>query len=297
MAFMPYNREGRRVRGVVRLNIDHIKSTYQYNLYRTGIAVGDYPVDHHHAQYPGKVPPIPFPQVPSFNIPLGSLIPKNMDGLIVCEKGISVSNIANGTTRLQPVVLLTGQAAGVLAAKGVKYDGAYLLSINVREVQQELLMNKCFILPFVDVKVNDPSWEAIQKVGASGILQGTGKSIAWANKTFFYPDSLMRFDQLVSSINRVLRNVYKKFPIPTSSEKVRVKDVIDFFQFHFKGVTGPLSVTSKLNSLKEKLIRSHLPLKNPDELLTRKEIAVYLDHFLDLFEIGINIDGDYFVTE
>jgi hypothetical protein len=116
MAFIPYNREGRRMRGMVRLNIDHIRSPYNYNLYRTGIAVGDYPVDHHHAQYPGKVPAIPFPPVPSFNIPLGALIPESVHGLIVCEKGISVSNIANGTTRLQPVVLLTGQAAGMLAA-------------------------------------------------------------------------------------------------------------------------------------------------------------------------------------
>ncbi|MBK6936955.1 MAG: FAD-dependent oxidoreductase [Chitinophagaceae bacterium] len=86
-------------------------------MYRTGISVGDYPVDHHHAQYPGKVPEIEFPSVPAYNIPMGALIPEKIDGLIVCEKGISVSNIVNGTTRLQPVVLLTGQAAGMLAAK------------------------------------------------------------------------------------------------------------------------------------------------------------------------------------
>jgi hypothetical protein len=102
------------------LNIDHIQHPYNYTLYRTGIAVGDYPVDHHHGQYPGKPPPIPFPKIPSFNIPLGVLMPERVEGLIVCEKGISVSNIANGTTRLQPVVLLTGQAAGMLAAVSIR---------------------------------------------------------------------------------------------------------------------------------------------------------------------------------
>ena len=112
MALIPYNREGRRVKGLVRMNINHIKKPYDHTLYRTGISVGDYPVDHHHARYPGKVPEIEFPPIPAYSIPMGALIPENIDGLIVCEKGISVTNIVNGTTRLQPVVLLTGQAAG-----------------------------------------------------------------------------------------------------------------------------------------------------------------------------------------
>jgi hypothetical protein len=76
MALIPYNREGRRVKGMVRLNINHLKDPYNYTLYRTGIAVGDYPVDHHHAQYPCKVPDIEFPDIPSFNIPLGCLFAK-----------------------------------------------------------------------------------------------------------------------------------------------------------------------------------------------------------------------------
>ena len=199
MAFMPYNREGRRVRGVVRFNIDHIRSPYNYNLYRTGIAVGDYPVDHHHAQYPGKVPPIPFPQVPSFTIPLGALIPEAIEGLIVCEKGISISNIANGTTRLQPVVLLTGQAAGLLAARAIK-EKKPLSQVGIMEIQEELLSNKCYIMPFVDVKVNDTAWQAIQRIGAMGIIKGVGKSQGWANKTFFYPDSLVTLKEITQNI-------------------------------------------------------------------------------------------------
>ena len=35
-----------------------------------------------------------FYPVPSFNIPLGSLIPQNVSGLIIAEKSISVSNVA-----------------------------------------------------------------------------------------------------------------------------------------------------------------------------------------------------------
>lgn len=191
LALIPYNREGRRVKGVVRMNINHIKDPYATELYRTGISVGDYPVDHHHARYPGKVPEIEFPPIPSFNVPMGTLIPERIDGLIVCEKGISVTNIVNGTTRLQPVVMLTGQGAGVLAAKSVKLKKK-VREVPVRSVQEELLKAKAYLMPFVDVKPDDPAWEAVQRVGVTGILKGTGKAEGWGNKMFFYPDSLAR---------------------------------------------------------------------------------------------------------
>lgn len=207
IAVIPYHREGRRVKGIVRMNINHIKTPYEYSLYRTGISVGDYPVDHHHAQYPGKVPEIEFPSVPAYNIPMGVLIPENIDGLIVCEKGISVSNIVNGTTRLQPVVLLTGQAAGVLAAKAVsisRQKKMELRNIPVRIVQDELLKAKAYLMPFTDVKPEHQHWEAIQKIGATGILRGTGKAEGWGNKMFFYPDSLVRREETEANINDYL---------------------------------------------------------------------------------------------
>jgi hypothetical protein len=111
-----------------------------------------------------------------------------MDGLIVAEKGISVSNVANGTTRLQPVVMLTGQAAGVLAALTVK-DSSTARKIPVRSVQAELLAHKAYIMPYNDVKPDHPYFKSIQRVGATGILRGKPTPHAWANETWFYPDS------------------------------------------------------------------------------------------------------------
>lgn len=190
LALVPYNREGRRVQGVVRMNLGHISNPYSSNLYRTGIAVGDYPVDHHHAKYPGAVPEIAFPPVPAYNIPMGVLLPQGIEGLVVCEKGISVTNIVNGTTRLQPVVLLTGQAAGMLAALSVLLRKE-LSGVPVQRVQEALLKAKCYLVPFSDVRITDPHWESIQRTGLAGILRGTGKPEGWANKMFFYPDSLV----------------------------------------------------------------------------------------------------------
>ncbi len=295
MAFMPYNREGRRVKGVVRLNIDHIKSPYQYNLYRTGIAVGDYPVDHHHAQYPGKVVPIPFPQIPSFSIPLGALLPKNIEGLIVCEKGISVSNIANGTTRLQPVVLLTGQAAGILAAKsiGEKKDPKF---IEVNIIQNELLKNKCYLQPFVDVKVEDSAWEAIQRIGTMGIIKGVGKSIGWSNKIYFYPDSALSINEIRNGLSAIFpKQLFagsdKKTNIPFLVKVINA--VNQYIHKNGKEARKIMFIRSYLiNDITAKEFES-LGLKNydPERSLTRKEFSLLLNNHILFWDF---IQKDHF---
>ena len=291
MALMPYNREGRRLRGMVRLNIDHIKSPYQYHLFRTGISVGDYPVDHHHAQYPGKVPPIPFPQVPSFNIPLGALIPEEIEGLIVCEKGISVSNIANGTTRLQPVVLLTGQAAGILAAKSFTKEG--VRNVKVREVQNELLNNKCFLMPFVDVNVKDPAWEIIQKFGIMGIFKGVGKSKGWANKTYFYPDSLVNYEELKTGIQMVdgVFNYRKE----NHFKNVTLEDLLNIYNFYDARTASKYGFAAKLvNNLPAMVSKYGMVKRDKKELLTKRETAVYLSYLLDfLYSTPIDLFGEF----
>lgn len=278
MALIPYNREGRRLKGMVRMNINHIKDPYNHTLYRTGIAVGDYPVDHHHARYPGKVPEIEFPPIPAYNIPLGALIPENIDGLIVCEKGISVTNIVNGTTRLQPVVLLTGQAAGVLGAKSIK-EKKRVREISVRSVQEELLRQKAYLVPFTDVKPDDPQWEAIQKVGATGILKGTGKAEGWANKLFFFPDSLVSVQTLpyrekahgFMTLDDLGYAVWKMH-----NDNVSGKEISR--QVFFKQYRSFIESTFKIQYL-------------PQSLTYRREVAVVIDHFLKPFKIQVNHDG------
>lgn len=198
LPLMPYHREGRRIKGVSQTTINHISNPYETNLYRTGIAVGDYPVDHHHFERP-DAPEIEFPPVPSFNIPLGSLIPANVDNLIIADKAISVSNIANGSTRLQPVVIQIGQAAGMVAAQCIVYRQKPS-EVNLRDVQAQLLEVGGYVMPYYDVKLDDPDFIPIQKIGACGILKGEGKPYKWANQTWFYPDSIVDTRVLVAEL-------------------------------------------------------------------------------------------------
>lgn len=189
LPYLPYHREGRRIHGLVRFNLNHIQKPFDYSLYRTGIASGDYPVDHHHKQNP-LAPDLEFYPVPSFNVPGGCLIPSNTPQLLIADKAISVSNIINGSTRLQPVILQVGQAAGMLAALSCKKQ-ITPDRVAIREWQDSLIRAGVYIMPYLDIERHHRHFGSVQKVGATGILKGHPLPFKWANQTWFYPDSLL----------------------------------------------------------------------------------------------------------
>jgi len=201
LPLIPYHRESRRVKGLVRFDVRHIAKPFDAPspLYRTGIAVGDYPIDHHHKKNIKAPQHLDFYPVPSFNIPLGSLIPQHLSGLIIAEKSISVSNVVNGTTRLQAIALLIGQAAGTLAALSVQQN-LDAQAIPVREVQLGLLNSNAYIMPYYDVSLSHNHFVAAQKIGATGILKGEGVPFSWANRTLFHPDSLVNRLALIKDL-------------------------------------------------------------------------------------------------
>jgi hypothetical protein len=201
LPLIPYHRESRRVNGLVRFDIKYIAKPFDAPspLYRTGIAVGDYPIDHHHKKNIKAPQHLDFYPVPSFNIPLGSLIPQHVSGLIIAEKSISVSNVVNGTTRLQAIALLIGQAAGTLAALSVQQN-LDAQAIPVREVQLGLLNSNAYIMPYYDVSLSHNHFVAAQKIGATGILKGEGVPFSWANRTLFHPDSLVNRLALIKDL-------------------------------------------------------------------------------------------------
>lgn len=275
LAYVPYHREGRRLDGVTRLTYNHVQKPYEQRdpLYRTGISVGDYPVDHHHKCNP-SVPRLAFLAVPSFCVPLGALIPEKIDGLIVSDKAISVTNLINGSTRLQPVVLLTGQAAGVLAALSVK-NRQSPREIEVREVQQKLLDASAYIMPLYDVKPDDPNFQEIQKIAATGILKTQGESYNWANRTWFHPDKTITTSELYEGL--------KDFGYAVTDEledqPLSIEKCIEILT-SLKGSEWEVDWESI----------SSRPYQ-PESLATKREIAMLLDHILHPFNVKIDHRG------
>jgi hypothetical protein len=287
LPLIAYHRESRRLVGKVRFNVNHISKPFDFNLYKTGIAVGDYPIDHHHKKNPQAPQHLDFPPIPSFNVPLGSLIPNSFNGIIAAEKSISVSNVVNGTTRLQPCVLTTGQAAGVLAALAVK-NKVQASFVQVRDVQEVLLNNKALIMPYIDAGINHKNFIAIQKIGATGILKGKGIPNAWANQTWFYPDSSVLSSTFIKDFEP-----YGKLNV--ASTYITIADAIKIVSTNKKLDT----IFPKNKTALEKAIQlkwNEWQLSNFDlaRNITRAEMAVLLDKTINPFKHKkINIQGNF----
>jgi hypothetical protein len=283
LPMIPYHRESRRLKGLVTLSLNEVATPYTaaLPLYRTGIAVGDYPIDHHHLKNP-SAPAIDFVKikVPSYNVPMGSLIPEKTDGLIVAEKSISVTNIVNGTTRLQPVVMQIGQAAGAMAALCIKKN-IQPRQLAVRELQQTLLKAKVYIMPFIDVPPSDPQFESIQKIGATGILQGKGIPYKWANQTWFYPNQpLTQYD--------LLQGLKTYYPL---LENYNAASGEWLTPNSFAAILKAAGLNVALPEIEKEVRKIQHKGKSDDQLLLRRTIAVMLEKYVHPFERPLTITG------
>ena len=185
LPFYPYYREARRIAGRDTMTLAAARAPYDFDLYTRAVAVGDYPVDHHHTQCPDKeaLAGIHFDRISSFSVPLGVVIPVSTEDFLVADKAISVDYIINGSTRLQPVILGIGQAAGALAAISAK-TGRHPSDVPVREVQTLLLDHNCYLLPFLDLKPGEEGFRELQLKGVDGSVRGQGRTVGWANETW-----------------------------------------------------------------------------------------------------------------
>jgi len=277
---IPYHRESRRIHGITTLTVNHIAQPYdqQQALYRTGIAVGDYPVDHHHASHPDaeNLPELHFYPVPSYNLPMGCLLPQSIDDFIVAEKSISVTNIVNGTTRLQPVVLQIGQAAGAIAALSIK-ENLSPAKVSVRKVQNRLLEQGGYLLPYLDVPKDHPRFKVYQRIGATGILKGTGMNVGWENQTWFFPDKELTQPDLDHALS-VLKK-FKDIPPPVSTKN---QDMLQWFKKLHPLFSSDNSLPDWIKDTKT--LNEFLGIKvAPMGNISRGNFALLLDVIIDPF--------------
>lgn len=316
LPFMPYHRESRRIHGKVRFTLNHMTDPYQQAqpLYRTNIAVGDYPVDHHHTRYTGEeqLPDLHFHPVPSFGLPLGSLLPQEVKQLVVAEKSVSVSNIANGSTRLQPVVMQIGQAAGALAAIAVKQNKG-VDEVSVREVQNVVLEAGGYLMPYADVPKDSICFKPCQRIGATGILKGRGVSIDWHNKTLFRPDAVVAWNDIAGLAEvypfaaKLLRHGEDTSSVETNGQSVDGQSVGEALSVDALSVGDALSLVSAI-AKQEKLMKRSAAMKVMASLakeydfciddrqrkIKRGELAVLIDGVLHPFEKKqVDVEGRF----
>src|SRR5687767_4070575 len=127
-------RETRRIIGDYQLTADDVLSARKFD---DAIARGAYPVDIHNPTGSGTVLKR-LPPGEAYDIPLRALMPKNAEGLIVAGRCISGTHEAHSSYRVMPIVMATGQAAGVTAALAAR-RGVQPRALGTKEIQHELL--------------------------------------------------------------------------------------------------------------------------------------------------------------
>lgn len=130
------------------------------------IAIGNYANDHHYPsgdiqlapksmRWGGRWTGTPF------TIPYRALVSTTVDGFLVCEKNFSVTHMANGATRLQPVILGVGQAAGMAAALCIEQH-CQPRDLAVRSLQTALIQDEiapAAVIPLLNLSPHDSAWQ------------------------------------------------------------------------------------------------------------------------------------------
>lgn len=151
---IPYVRESRRILGEYTLNSKAIRENS--TSYRNGnknhefydaIAIGGYNLDLHGSDDDddiekslGETQASIWKDSPlgPFQVPMRILIPASKDNFLAAEKNLSMSRLSSGALRLQPICMMTGQAAGALAALSIK-QGISSREVKAFHVQKALL--------------------------------------------------------------------------------------------------------------------------------------------------------------
>lgn len=221
----PYVRECRRIVGVQTLVAADMGRYEKAKHWPSSIALGDYFMDLDHgrtshaveADLDGGLTEETMPRGGGpFQVPLETLIPERIDGLLAAEKNISQSRLVNGATRLQPITMLTGQAAGALAALAVKQN-KQPRDVSPRDVQRELLAAGSTLVPrwHSDVPWRSELWQSTQLLALYGVMDRpmqideNGDTPLGAEATWGVDKPLLRIE-----LDQALRRIAKLRGLP-----------------------------------------------------------------------------------
>ncbi|HTD38019.1 MAG TPA: FAD-dependent oxidoreductase [Candidatus Limnocylindrales bacterium] len=161
--------------------------------------VGHYNVDVHEGFYSlsGRVEDAAKPNIGTpfhnfetvpFQIPLGALLPKELNNFVAACKNIGTTHLTSGAYRTHPVEWAIGEAAGVLAAYCTTQQvtpGATVSDPNrIAAYQRRVLARGAPIFWWDDVAFGDDeqTFAAVQLLGARGVFSGEDET------RNFYPD-------------------------------------------------------------------------------------------------------------
>ncbi|MEL6765223.1 MAG: FAD-dependent oxidoreductase, partial [Cyanobacteria bacterium J06607_6] len=189
----PYIREARRGIAITTIRHEDVAERFFPNQARArcfddSVGIGQYHyLDLHGNLVAGHITPkgkdvVALP----FSLPAKSLVPMTTDGLVLSAKSIGTTHITNAAYRMHPVEWAIGEASGFLAVfaawTGENPRAVVETLPLLRKLQGFMARNGVPIFWFDDVAHDDPDFEAIQVMAATGIIRSEN-----ANNLHFRP--------------------------------------------------------------------------------------------------------------
>src|SRR3569833_3197528 len=275
---------------MVRMVQDDILKPYsrESKLYRTSIGVGESFYDNSFAlAYAANPRDLTIEYHSPYAIPLGAIVVKDLENLLVTEKAIAVTDLVNVSTMYPSVQMTLGQGVGATAAYCAFFKTT-TKHLNVRVIQGELLDFKGYLVPFTDIPQKDPHFRAIQQVCATGILRGVQKVDGNSIELHFEPDAIVNTDE----VKPVLDEFYTRSFIWFNKEKPGVKltlgNLLAFISDYT--LTDPATLENAIGkSWKTQFkLPGELDTKRP---VTRLEFAVLANRYLNPFAKTVDLTG------
>ena len=139
---------------------------------------------------------------------------------------------------------------------------------NAEGSKREMVM-KMFndIAPTYDVRPDDPDFELLQRIAATGILRLTGEPFHWANRSWFYPEEGIT----VGEFTRGLKDYAPQIDVEESDK--------------------PLTAAAAAALLRRAGGAADTPADG-DRPLTRRETARMVEEALHPFDRDIDFEGN-----
>jgi hypothetical protein len=152
-----YVRESRHIEGEYTLTAEDV---FENRNQETAVAFGSYPIDIQ-AREKGQTG-CALNGINPYGIPLGVMVPKKVDGLLVASRSASYDTVAHGSARTVPVGMALGQAAGVAAKLAIEKKVTFREMAHsdemIREIRDILKKQGVDLSPIKVEKPEMKSW-------------------------------------------------------------------------------------------------------------------------------------------
>lgn len=205
------------------------------------------------------------------------IVQQSIDNLFFCKAGgnsmLDVSSIS--------LKMAMGQVIGASAAYCAFFKTTSE-KLDVRKLQTELMSFESRLLPFVDIRMEDPNFNALQKIFLVGILPWNKANVPFQ---FIPMDSVS-----IASVRPVIQQLYSRSQlwfVDNKTDYFSTRSLIELIKvIAFRGDDLDLEV--------EKAWKRRFKFNREFDLnrtITRYEFAVLLDAYAEPFAKNITLEG------